>query len=520
MAQDYGEYGLIGRLWSAVRGFFVAQWQDVWSKWLETVPKTLDNVGEKMNEGLQKIDDPMWETMLDYYKKMGFSNPETDALLQTMKDLPVGSSFVMFILVNLSMLSRFLNIIQDGPSAEMLYKFNTKTRHNLADINSLVKSAFIAPEKTREIRETLAKMGFNDDQMDYLFLSNYSLYDLNICRDLFLRGILSDDKLFERMREIGFTDTRIKEMIQSWEVIPGPSDLFHLVGKEAFEPDMIRIIGLADEFPEEQVHWLEKQGVSRYWAEKYWYAHWEQPSLQMGFEMLHRGIITNEELDMLFRAQEIPPFWRDKLTQMTYLPYTRVDTRRMYDWGVLTIEGVYNNYRDLGYDHEHAVNLTKWTILQTDPNDKDISLGQILKNYEARVLARPDAKALIMDLGYSDDKAEFLLISSEYNMAEKLQTKKLKVIEEKYTLRLIDKFEAMRELNALNLPSDQINLLLDEWNIDIYKDRKIPSKTDLEKFFLQGIIDEETYIQEMDKLGYSFKYIQWYLAALIIKKGA
>jgi hypothetical protein len=510
---------LVGRLWDTVRAFFVAQWQDVWSVWVDTVPKTLDSIGEKMEKGIKGMDDPIWQAMTDYYHKMGFMNEETAAFFNNMKDLPPAGSLVMFVLVNFSMLNRFLSIMQDGPSAELMYKFNSQTQHAIADVQTLVRSAFIAPEKTQDIVETLRKWGYSDSQMDYLFLSNYTLYDPNTCRDLFLRGVLSGDQLFERMRELGYTDTRIKEMVQAWEVIPGPSDLFHLVGKEAFEKDMIEKIGLGDEFPEEQVHWLEKQGLSRYWAEKYWYAHWEQPSIQMGFEMLHRGIINDEELDMLFRAVEIPPFWRDKLTQMTYLPYTRVDTRRMYDWGVLDIQGVYNNYRDLGYDEEHAVNLTKWTVLQTDPEDKDISLGQILSNFEARVLDRNDAKEMIRALGYTEFKAEFLLVSAEYNMEEKIQKKRIEITREKYINRLIDKFDALKELAMLNLPHKQTDLLLEEWDLDLFRDKKFPSKTDLEKFYLQDIIKQEQYIEEMDKLGYSHKYIVWYLAVLIKKKG-
>ena len=231
----------------------------------------------------------------------------------------------------------------------------------------------IAPEKIGEVVENLHKWGYSDAAINTMFISNYRLYDDNVCRELFLRGILSSDKLFERMRELGFTDTRTKEMMQAWEFIPGAQDLFFMVAKEAFEPEMISHIGLGDEFPAEQLPWLAKQGVSKYWAEKYWYAHWDQPSVQMGYEMLHRGVIDENELDMLFRAIEMPPFWRDKLKEISYIPYTRVDIRRMFDLGVVDVEDVYDNYKDLGYDDAHALQMTKFTIAYVDPEDKNLS---------------------------------------------------------------------------------------------------------------------------------------------------
>jgi len=399
-------------------------------------------------------------------------------------------------------------------------KQNEIVQPHLPDVASLIQSAFVAPEKTEAIRKMLRKQGLNDEAQDYMFLARYTLYDINMCRDLFLRKELTPDQLFMRMRELGFTDTRTKEIVKTWELIPGPSDLFHLVAKEAFEPDMVRLMGLGDEFPEDQVQWLEKQGLSKFWAEKYWYAHWEIPSVQMGFEMLHRKQIDLDQLDMLFRAQEIPPFWREKLVGISYSPYTRVDTRRMFNFDVLTVEDVFESYQHQGYDAEHAYNLTKWTVAQKDPDNKDISQGQILGSYEDGILEYSDAIGLLMDIGYTKDKAKFLIVAKDYDIAKRLQDKRLKIIEEKFTKRYIDKFETLRQLSLLNLPYKQQQLLMEAWELDILKDKKMPSKTDLEKFYNNGIINKEKYNDEMDKLGYNKIYVEWYRQLSEHKTGA
>ncbi|GAH93918.1 unnamed protein product, partial [marine sediment metagenome] len=44
--------------------------------------------------------------------------------------------------------------------------------------------------------------------------------------------------------------------------------------------------------------------------------HWSLPSPSQGFEMLHRGVIDEAELNMLLRALDIMPFWREKLTKV------------------------------------------------------------------------------------------------------------------------------------------------------------------------------------------------------------
>ncbi|GAH79863.1 unnamed protein product, partial [marine sediment metagenome] len=75
--------------------------------------------------------------------------------------------------------------------------------------------------------------------------------------------------------------------------------------------------------------WAGKKGLSKEWSERYWAAHWNLPSPQQGFEMLHRGVINVSELNMLLRALDVMPFWRDKLTAIAFRRLTRVDIRRM-----------------------------------------------------------------------------------------------------------------------------------------------------------------------------------------------
>lgn len=510
MAEDNDDYRFIGPLWDRIKAFFAAMWEGVWGTFTEIWPTLVDKVFWLFRKGVMESDDKAWDFFLDAMLKQEVMNQEQVNYFKQYKGLPVIPGFPLLMVVMMITLSLHLKAVIGPMSTIQEQKTNESQRPNLADPSSLIKSAFIAPEKTVEIRGILAKYGFSDQQMEYLFLSNYSLYDMYTCRDLFLRGVLSNEQLFERMRELGFTDTRTKEIMQTWEIIPGPSDLFHLVAKEAFEPEMISKMGLDDEFPEEQTKWLKMQGLSEDWARKYWYAHWEMPSIQMGFEMLHRDVIDYDGLDMLFRSIEIPPFWRDKLTQIAFHPYTRVDTRRMYNFDVLNLQDVYDSYKHQGYDHEHALKMTEWTAAQKDPINKDISMGQILSTYEDQVLERNDAISLLQDIGYTEQKAEFLLTAREFEMAQKIEKKQISITATKFINRYIDKFEALRQLSLLNLPYKQQNLLMQEWELDLMQDNKLPSKTDLEKFFLEGIINEEIYKNEMHKLGYNQIYAGWY----------
>lgn len=148
--------------------------------------------------------------------------------------------------------------------------------------------------------------------------------------------------------------------------IPPVADIITMAVREAFTPAIARRFGQYEDLPTEYVEAVQKKGLSREWAERYWAAHWSLPSPQQGFEMLHRGVIGEGDLNMLMRALDIMPFWRDKLTQIAYRPLSRVDVRRMYALGVLDVSGVRKAYTDLGYNDYNADLMTKFTIKYTE----------------------------------------------------------------------------------------------------------------------------------------------------------
>lgn len=471
---------------------------------------------------LNDVSDTQWQNLVDHYVASGVLTRDQADRIVKLKDTATPMDLIMFIYAAITMASSYIRATLDPMQSLISQAQNKEIKAGLPNYNEVIRASFVAPEKHDQVIDILQRFGLTDEQIELLYISLYQLYDVTTIRTLFLRGVLSEDQMFERMREHGFTDTRIKEIIQSWQIIPSAQDLFYMVGKEAFEPDSISALGLADEFPEDQVTWLEQQGISREWALKYWYAHWDQPSIQMGYEMYHREdpdnpgntIINDAELDMLFRTIEIPPFWREKLKKIAYAPYTRVDVRRMHDLGILSEEQIVTAYKDLGYDDEKAGNMALFTVLLNQANDKELSKAQLLDAYVEGILSRDDIKTFLLQLGYSEDRAEFIIEYQDYETELSYQKDLIANIVDRYILNLMSESEARQSLIKLNLPTARIDVIMDKASIKVYKNRaKIP-KSDLEKMFVLGVIDDLSYTENMLKLGYSNAQIELYINLL------
>jgi len=509
---------LLGKLWDQVSSFFLAMFNSVWSGFTEQMDFIGPRIANSILNWVGGTEAKQWKMMLDIFVSNDLMTGEEAKELSKWKEFTTPLDHYMFIKTLGYLSTRYMDLTLYGASTKLKRAILSKFTPERPPPESMIAAAFIAPEKTTEIRNKMREAGLDDKDIDLMFLSRYRVYDEGTISILWLRKVLSDDEMFMRMRELGYTDTRTKEIMQSWSIIPGPSDLFHLVAKEAFEPDMIKRMGYDDEFPEEQVQWLEKQGISRAWAEKYWYAHWETPSIQAGYEMLHRedperpgqSIIDLEELDMLYRTVEIPPYWRSRLTKIAYLPYTRVDVRRMHDMGVLTDKELIQSYKDLGYDQIHAEKMADFTVRYNQGADKELTRGQIITGYKEKILTRADAYTLLTDLDYNEAQAEYFLITEDYKEAKDLQDDILANIKDRFQNNLADEFTTQSRLNSLNLTGERIAVLMDKWKIKKLIDVKLPSKTDLDKFLIAKVIDLDTYRIEMDRLGYNKRYTGWY----------
>lgn len=476
----------------------------------EALTPVLQNVWEGLKTFCNPSSVEDWQKLLAPYQELGLLTAQDVAALTKFRTATWPLNAIFFIQVFTRLLEAQFTAVTTPAQERILQDGLNATRPTLPPYAAAIQAAFIAPEKSAEVRAYLGRLGFSEKVIDLMFLANYKLYDEISVMTLYWRGILDETKVYERMRELGYTDTRIKELTAAWSLIPPVQDILTMVAKEAFEPDSILKLGLDDEFPEEQSEWLAKQGLSPYWQHKYWMAHWEQPSIGMGYEMLQRGIIDRADLEFLFRTVEIPRYWRDKLLKIAYTPYTRVDSRRMHKVGVLTDEELIHAYTDIGYDVEHATKMAEFTKRANRAAEKDLSKSEVMTGYTDRLITREQAATFLVKLGYDQDEATYILALTDYK--EKAATAKLlqSNIETRFKNRLIDKAEAKRLLDGLNLPAAQSEALLSKWEAIIIPDEKMPGMPDLTKFLQSGIISFDTYRIEMRRLGYSAQYTDWY----------
>ena len=335
---------------------------------------------------------------------------------------------------------------------------------------------------------------------------------------LWLRQEISEAEANELLRKVGFADTDITYLKKLTHLIPGPQDIISMAVREAWDDSFASRWGTDQLFPTEFGEWMAKQGYSAEWAKRYWRAHWTLPSVQMGFEMFQRGYINETDLRQLLKAQDVMPGYQEPIIQIAYLPYTRVDVRRMYGMGILDRAEVKRAYMDLGYNEERAENLTQFTVLYETEGDRDLAKADILDGYKRKMISFDVASQYLMEMGYPEENAHFLLARIDLQLDQQVKDETLTAIKANYVAGIWDLPETVAAMGKLALPATEEHRLLDLWEIERERRIQRPSLSYLIDFFTLSIITEAQVRTELDHQGYSNEYIEWFVNAIESKK--
>lgn len=504
--------GLTGGIWDRIKNFFTLMWEKFW----DIDPILLDPFGTQVGQSLAGVAEERLvnhikgalEKQLDILK---IPDEIKNTILVIIKDADFGSMILAYYFIATYYIS-YLTGHASVASEQSSHEWRKAYRPTLPDPPTLILSLFRDPARETEVTESLRKHGYTDPDIQTMYKASKSVLAPDELKNLFLRNKIDEPTLNAGLKKYGFDDAEVSHLKTLFYPIPSYPDLVRMAVREAFYPDYIEEYGLMQELPGEFLEYSKQQGLSEEWAKRFWASHWELPSILQGFEMLHRDVITTDQLGSLFMAVDLMPWWREKLEAISYNPLTRVDVRRVFKMGIIDRNQVKRTYLDLGYNEEKAEWLTKFTEMQNTEQDRDLTKAEILSSYSKSIIGKAECNSMLLELGYSQDEVEILISMKEYTYFKELKDNELKRIKKYYLAGAYTANQTINELGKLDLTGQEQDSLMKLWDADKLAKLKLPGKADLAKLFKAGIINENTYKIEMKHLGYTDLYIGWFLS--------
>lgn len=321
--------------------------------------------------------------------------------------------------------------------------------------------------------------------------------------------------LDDELRRIGVHPSYFDMYKELSYPVPPVSDLITMAVREAFSPQIAGAFGQYEDYPTDLTKYAAMNGLSEEWSRRYWAAHWNLPSPQQGFEMLHRGVIDEAQMNLLLRALDVMPFWRDKLMDISYRPLTRVDVRRMYSLGVLSETEVRKAYQDAGYTYDNADRLREFTVRQTSSSQSGMSASKVITAYKNGLTNRTDAYNTIVRLGIRPQTVSDIMESADTQLEWQRKKDGIAAIKNRYKQEIINEGQARGELNSLRIDSEKIDNLINQWIADGEKEHgTLLSKTDVLTLVKKELITQQRAKQELTLLGYTTERANLLLATV------
>ena len=408
------------------------------------------------------------------------------------------------IITDISLLASTLSIIGEVASIGQIDMLGQEIRSyldysGLSQITGfgygMMLSNAVSPLMTQEINEQVRP----------------ALLDVDRALNMTYRDLIDEGTLLINLRKQGYTDLQISQLKEQYMFYPAPTDFIRFAVREVFSESVVDKWGYDRGFPTEMAPYVKKAGMSMDILKWYWRAHWELPSPNMGYQMLHRGVLSAEELEELLQLADYAPGYIDKMIAISYSPYTRVDAKRMFDAGVLDEEGLKQAYKDIGYDEEKANNLLEWVKIDSQANEKDLTRSLIINAYEIGLIDRPQTIEYVIGLGYDADEAELIIAIEDNKREQKEIEAALNLLRAQYAKSIIDDTQFENKATDLGLSTSKIAEELLKAKQARDKIIVLPSRADLDKWLKLELITELQYEERMREKGYQDRDIYNYI---------
>ncbi len=374
------------------------------------------------------------------------------------------------------------------------------------------------------------------------------------------RGLINTPTLDSRLERLGVYSETIRAQLANLRFeIPSSSDLVRFSVRHVFEPDLIAHFGYNDEFRPILDMWHRFQGLNYpifsgpfgkqvagfeaehglpvgsflqsyvdlgladpTWAQAFWWSHWVLPSAGQGYEMLFRlrperdrrfdppfarGLeFTLEDLGLLLRANDYPPFYRPFLAAIAYrIPGIRF-LRQLYSTGVFAQGDVVELLLRQGYSPGDAQVLSE-SVARNDREAKRKQIeakarGKVADYWELGIITDADYRGLLTASGLSPEEATEVLDLANVDYRYKRVGKVVAYVRRQFTRGSLDPQTARIRLQQAGIVEPRVVDYLADWGLEVQaKGKEIPAAKAV-RWACAGIISVADLRGRLVNLGY------------------
>lgn len=303
---------------------------------------------------------------------------------------------------------------------------------NVENCASWEDSAFDARSDVPSAQTLLQQLGYTPELAKLVTTTWPRIVSPSDLFDIAARSDIEDQELICRLMRAGYKSDDAGELTLLKDYWPTPSDIVQFGVKDVFTPEVANTFGLFDENPRRggitpndaagrfdeflKASRLKPEGWDLQWA-----SHWRLPAPGQGFDMWHRGLIKDSELDALLKALDYPPFWRPKVKGLSYRLVPRRVITRLLMYGIINEATAFDMFRMLGYDPIGSSLMIQDGLHVVGGGDGGLTQSEILSAYRRGLMEEKEARDSLTSIGVLGNRQDLLIALSKLDRQDREQ---------------------------------------------------------------------------------------------------
>lgn len=358
----------------------------------------------------------------------------------------------------------------------------------------------------------MAENGLNE-QWAYMYKEENITYpDANTLLQLVRRGIIDRGAYEAFMGRSSYHDDTLNAIWQLKDVIPPLNDLINMAVKEAF----------GDHSGEAQLtelhQWANKMGLSDYFTDAYWYAHWERIPLAQMYDNLYRGYWDKDRFMAMLRIKDLHPDDREAIFNVAYqIPSVR-ELGYGYDVGLYDRDAIAKFRRYGGLSPEDADKAADALILYRNEAEKNSVLTEYMYLYGMGKITKDMFIAKFKEKGIPQSTIDLWVERAE---AYSIRISKPTALEEGRIISssealwfvrngLADDYWGREKLKALDWTDERIDIAIARVHKEIEDAKPVVKPVELSLPAVNEVLwDYENIKTDIDTLKARLKALNW-----------
>lgn len=179
---------------------------------------------------------------------------------------------------------------------------------------------------------------------------------------------------------------------------------------------------------------------------------------------------------------------------------TKENIAQAYVRGILTMGEALARLTEMGMTEADATLFLRTAKASAPPAERKLTVTHLMTALSAGIIDRETFERKVRELGYADEDVEILLNLAQYEPAETIRPT---AVISAYIHGVISREKAEELLRETGLPAEEITLRLDTADVQRERLRPKPGLTALTAALNAGIIDQVQFADRLEKMGYT-----------------